>query len=367
MKLRGRAVRRPWAASALLLMLALVTACGHRGAPRPPAPHVPSVPEEVLFRQRGDLLQIEARVRLTGLRDEALRPPVRPVLLAFVAETAQLAEGWDRSTRDREFVRSAEAFPLEPVAEDRLGQRVRLLREIAVERFPESEALVLALAIEDDRGRSMPSRRRVFVPAEPALPALDGVSSEVLEDRVRLRWELPKDERVKSVRVYRSTGDEPFSARPWRQVEAAAGSVVDDDARYGQQLTYRLAAAARAGEVPAESPAREIGPIDYEDVFPPDPVVDLEAVPSRGVIRVLWFPGGSADEAGALVQRQARGQDRFHVVGRVDLPDADYTDDDVQAGESYRYRVLAVDAAGNAAEPAGPTPWVQPLPEEEQR
>jgi hypothetical protein len=327
-------------------------------------PHAPARPEEVVFRQRADRLEIRARTSLTGVREEGLQPPVRPVLLAFVAQTESMAEGWDRSTRDREFLRSARAFPLEPVPTERLGQRVRLRRNVPVATFPQSEALVLALAIEDARGRSIPSPRKVFVPADPPLSPLDSVSIEVLEDRIELSWRPPQDERVRTVRIYRTLGAEPYALLPWREVELQRGRVVDEEARYGQTLRYRLTAASRGKDVAIESAPTTPGPVDYDDVFAPDPVVDLEAVPGSGVIRVLWFPGGSPDEVAALVERQAGGETGFDEVGRVSVPDADFTDTEVRPGQRYRYRVKALDAQGNASAPAGPTEWVRPRPPE---
>jgi hypothetical protein len=323
---------------------------------------VPTRPDDVVFRQRHDQLEIRARVAVTGLEQRPLEPPVRPVLLAFVAKTPELAEGWDRSARDREFVRTARPFPLEPFPEGSAGRTVELRRDVPIATFPEAAALVLALSIEDRRGRSLPSARQVLVPADPPLPPVGALDHRVLERGVELSWQPPEDERVERVRIYRRVDEEPFEPTPWRRPDASAGKIVDEAARFGQTLRYRFVAARVDEDVPVESAPRELGPIDYRDVFPPRPVVDLEAVPASGAIRVLWFPGGSPDEVAARVERQAEGETGFRAVGRVALPDADFTDTEVDPDRRYRYRVLAVDAAGNASTPAGPSGWVSPRP-----
>ena len=349
----------------VLLLVVLAGSCGRKGAPRPPTPHVPLTPENVVFRQRGADLEVRATLRLAGVGGRELEAPVRPVLLAFTAPNQQLAQGWDRSSRAREFLRLATPIPLEPLTpgEDQGGVVRNTLRSVPVDQFKENAFVVLALSLEDRRGHSLPSRRQVFAPTKPPLAPLASVREKVTEGGVALEWGASEDERVNSVRVYRSVNDGAFPARPWREVSASEGRVFDGGVSYGQDLSYRLVAALTSSGIPVESAPVERGPIAYRDVYPPDPVLDLEAVPATGAVRVLWFPGGSPDEAAARVERQAESEQGFSLLARVALPDADYADSDVEPGGRYRYRVLALDAAGNASEPAGPTAWVSPRPE----
>lgn len=361
---RVRVARLAIRALGVLLLVLLAGSCGRKGAPKPPTPHVPLTPENVVFRQRGAELEVRATLRLAGVGGRELEAPVRPVLLAFTAPSQQLAQGWDRSSRDREFLRLATRIPLEPLTLDRESGGARsTLRSVPVDRFKQDAPVVLALSLEDRRGHSLPSRRQVFTPARPPLAPLEAVSEAVNEDGITLEWEVPGDERVNVVRVYRRVGDGAFASRPWREVPASEGRVFDEGVSYGQDLSYRLVTALTSSGVAVESLPLERGPIAYRDVYPPDPVLDLEAVPATGAVRVLWFPGGSPDEAAAQVERQVEGEEGFSPLARVVLPDADYADDDVEPGQRYRYRVLALDGAGNASEPAGPTGWVSPRPE----
>ena len=347
-----------------LALSAAAVGCGHRGPPRPPLPKVPRSPSDVTWIQRGDRLEISARVDLRDLEGRPLRPPVSLVLLVFPAPTPQLASGWSSPSRDREFLRIAQARPFPPLkAPGDQPSRPRKLRETAdFTTFGAAEAYVLALSLEDARGRSIPSTRRVFIPASPALPPPDELRVLPEEEGVRVSWVWPKDARIRVMRLFRRIEGKGEEWQCWKEAERDVTEVFDESVRYGQELSYAAASAIVQGDVPVESLLVKTPALKYRDLFPPAPAQDLEAVAESGRVRVLWFPGGSPDERLARIERQEEGSTQWREVGQVLVPDTDFEDAATEQGHRYRYRVTTVDQAGNEAPPAGPTRWVSPRP-----
>ncbi len=349
---------------AVFLAAFLAPGCGHRGAPRPPLPRIPEEPRGVHWRQRGDHLEVVADYRLLALEGRSLRPPVRPVVLWVPARSPGEAESWRARPRAGEFRRSAAEIPLDPFPETLLGTRTKALRLVPLDRFGKAPAVVLALALRDRRARSFPSPRETWQPVRPPLPAPGRVQAIPEETGVRLRWGVSRDPRARFVDIYRVVGAEAsFPREPWRRVEASAGELLDEDARYGDVLRYEVAFAADVPGIAVESPALVAGPVDYRDVFPPAAPRDLDVVPEPGGVRLLWTPGGSSDEARVEVYRQAEDGGEWVLAGTVDVPGATFLDTGLDPGRRYRYRIVAVDARGNRSRPAGPTPWERPREE----
>ncbi len=346
----------------LVLVGALVApGCGHRGAPRPPLPRIPEAPRDVHWRQRGDRLEVVAEYRLQALGGRALAPPARPVVLWVPARSPGEAESWRARARAGEFRRTAAEIPLAPFAPGSAGTRARARRDLPLDSFGKSAAVVLALAVRDRRARSFPSPPEAWVPVRPPLPVPDRVTVTPEEEGIRLRWARPADPRARFLDVYRATGaGGEFPPGPWRRVDAAGKEFLDGEARYGEQVRYVVAYAADVPGIPVESPPVKAGPVDYRDVFPPRPPRDLDVVPEPGGVRVLWRPGGSRDEVRVEVYRQQEGGRGWVLAGTVDVPGATFLDRGLDPGRRYRYRLVAVDARGNRSDPAGPTPWERP-------
>ncbi len=404
----------------------LATGCGHRGHPVAPAPSLPATPREARFRQRGGALDAAATYPVERLGPRRLKPPAAPALLYLVPRSPGDLTGWDTPAREREFVRDAGAWGFPAFDDAAVGSSVSRVDTLVLEKLGEPrvhpsrrhlqplpgagaattetpKAVVVAVALEDAIGRSLPSARAVLRPVVPPLPALQGFAATPEETGVRLAWTPPADTRAPKVAVWRRLASESEAWDPWRVVDASAGSLLDETARYGDDLVYAAAAlreatGGEAGEVPAISEFSRVDTIAFRDVFPPLPPSDLDAVAEAGAVRVFWFPGGSADEARARVERQveaapgpagraapdpagraapdptgsaapqpadsAAPEPPWTPVAVVDAPESYALDRDVVPERRYRYRVTVEDRAGNPAAPAGPSPWVSPRPPE---
>jgi hypothetical protein len=347
-------------ALALLPLALAALGCGHRGPPTPPLPHLPEPPAGVRWRQRGDALQVEARYTLRIVGGGALRLPARPEIL-FTTSSPGQGSSWSASNRDREFRRVARPLALPPFETDAKSPVTRR-DAVPLEQFPASPELVLAVALADARARSLASPRSALAPLRPALPAMTTLTAAPRENGIQLSWAAPADERAETVRIWRWS---PPAAEPWepfRTVAASDGALLDTAPRYGETVVYLAAFARPAAQVAVEGVPQQLEPIDYQDRFPPAPPRDLDAVAEAGRIRVLWYPGGSADEKAWVVERQREGEPEFAERGRSEVPDAFFLDAAAEPGARFRYRVLAEDASGNRSAAAGPTGWVVARP-----
>ncbi len=355
-----------WVALAAAL---LSLGCGHRGAPKPPLPRVPLTPEGVQWRQRGDVLEFNASYRLEIAGGRELRGTVRPIVLAYTAPAPERAQGWSTPSRDREFLRVAKRYELPVFSEVRHGALVPRVDQLPLESFGEGAGVVLSLALADERRHSRPTHRRLLTPTRPAIASPRGLDVVAEEHGVRLRWPAPDAEEATHARIYRRLGeDAAFPWQPWRVVESAEATLFDESASYGQTLVYGIAFGSASGEVAVESVPFLADAIEYADRFPPAAAEEVEAVSETARVRILWFPGGSEDEAYAAVERQREGESAWREVGRVDAPDTDFADASVELGVRYRYRVVAVDAHGNRSAPTVAERWASaraPLPEGE--
>ncbi|UCF66126.1 MAG: hypothetical protein JSV80_09985 [Acidobacteriota bacterium] len=346
----------------LFWLAVLLAGCGHRGSPVPPLPRLPEPPLQVLWRQRGARLEARAQLSLQRLGGRPLRGRARVQLLSFRAATESLTRGWDSAGRVREFARVAELLDIGLI--DPSSDETTLWEELGIplDHFEEGPAYVIALALADSGGRSLPSARRVWHPATPPLAAPSACRLEAQEDAVVVSWALADEPRGTHVYVYRQLATDRASWLPEHRSDASTFEWSDTDARYDETYVYQVTTATDTGQVVVESVAVACGELAYRDIYPPRLPGELDAVAQSGRIRVFWLSGGSPDEAVVIVERQRQADQLWQKIGRVESPEFFFEDVNVTADEQYRYRARAVDRAGNISEASEPTAWLSPRP-----
>jgi fibronectin type 3 domain-containing protein len=109
--------------------------------------------------------------------------------------------------------------------------------------------------------------------------------------------------------------------------------------------------AAVASETPLVlSPLSAESEVDYQDRFPPPPPPGLVALPQGTEVRLRWNASSAEDTAGYIVFRQDPGGE-FHRVNTEPVTVLEYVDSGLAPGNTYRYRVAAVDRSGNEGQP----------------
>ncbi|HEX3127172.1 MAG TPA: hypothetical protein VH394_07560 [Thermoanaerobaculia bacterium] len=149
--------------------------------------------------------------------------------------------------------------------------------------------------------------------------------------------------------VYRRSADERSLGQPIHTAAAGERSWVDTGARMGQSYIYGVT--ALAGQDPLiESSVASEQEIRFQDRFPPPPPLELVALAEGGRVRLIWRASEAEDLAGYHVYRRGAEGD-FQRITTQPLQETEYIDTLASAGQTYSYRVTAVDQIGNESGP----------------
>jgi hypothetical protein len=205
-------------------------------------------------------------------------------------------------------------------------------------------------------GTSSPPLTTAFaIPATvpDAVPSLERAIGNTI---VTLTWTPPAfdgdAEVVDYVIEYRSAG------QPWRQFAHPASPALTRDVtdlKNGTRYAFRVAAVNRMGQGPW-SP-RILG----MPVGPPGPVVEPESVGSRKAIELSWLPpleDGGRPILGYRIDYKLTADPDWIKVARIPSSETTITVEDLKPGESYDFRIVAINKAGFG--PPAPQPFGQP-------
>ena len=149
--------------------------------------------------------------------------------------------------------------------------------------------------------------------------------------------------------VYRRDAQERFHGQPTHVAGAEERSWLDNTAQFGQSYIYTVTALAQR-EPAVESAIGSEHEVRYQDRFPPAVPAELVALAEPGRVRLVWRPVDSGDLAGYNVYRRI-GNGSFERLTAQPVATPEYSDRAVTAGQTYAYRVTAVDQAGNESDP----------------
>lgn len=208
------------------------------------------------------------------------------------------------------------------------------------------------------------------VPASPT-----GGSVTAGDHAAMVGWQYPKyrgDPRdfVIGFHVYRADGSagdmRRLTTAPVLRDDAAPFAYHDGDVRNDVAYRYQVTAVDMLG---VESAPGAAVSLRATDKTPPAIPVGLAVENGDGVVRLVWRMSPETDAAGYHVERSAGLSQPYTRLTRTALPVGapEWVDSAVTGGRQYFYRVIAVDAAGNASEPSNalsslPLDRTPPLP-----
>ncbi|MGO4211562.1 fibronectin type III domain-containing protein [Terriglobus sp. 2YAB30_2] len=169
-------------------------------------------------------------------------------------------------------------------------------------------------------------------------------------DEVRIeRIEPDKAQPKKKTSLERKQAQQQQTVLAVPVTQGDPGGAVDATAEAGQRYVYRLERRRRlrlgTDEIWVAGAVTELDTGILRDTTPPAVPQSVEALSSESGISLSWQPGTEMDLAGYLVYRVDDSGELRLTAMPVTAPQ--FTDTTAIKGKQYRYRVAAVDRAGN--------------------
>ncbi len=325
----------------------LSVGCGRRGDPQPAPRAIPQAASDLEVLQRG----AELLLRLTYPTTTVSGFPLGRLDSLVIEAVVHPEEASVVSLPERDW--SARAQVLLELRGEELTRAVwggKLAARVPAPSIPTGTRLTLAVRTRLPGREWSALSNRVAIhlrnpPPPPQEPQL------VLEPKgVRIRWQLPAAEYPR-LRIYRRLADEMTYSGPLVELAASNGEYLDSAVEQDRRYIYALTL-LDAGSPPAESALLAEREILVEDRFAPQPPSQVRALSEPGRVRLLWEASPDRDLAGYLVERQEPGRDVWRTLLEAPQVNQSFEDSGLVSGLGFRYRIRAVDRAGNRSEPS---------------
>ena len=184
-------------------------------------------------------------------------------------------------------------------------------------------------------------------PGQPQSASALGTREDAL-----LSWDDPQDDSITGYHIERRDRDQGGGFSTLESDTGGADTGYSDDTvEPGGRYAYRVTALNDFGESDPSEPVE----VDIPGGLPDRPT-GLDATATEDAVTLSWDGPGNDGITGYRIERQDReGSDGFAtLVADTGSADAGYTDDTVEAGGRYAYRVAAINGDGEsqASEPA---------------
>src|SRR5436305_4247015 len=353
------------------VLLVLLSACGKQGPPLPPLRAVPLTTKDLTATQQGTQIVLSfsypkttpAGTALSGISAVEVLEATRqaapdgkassmdPRELAAAARPRLKVQGADLASAtagDRIVI----SLPVPPAPPTPMPTPAAPTTSAKPATTPAATPLLQAhyFAVRTfgkDGDRSELSNVAAVVPKAPP-PAPERLTVTPRAGGVLVEWGgVPGA--AGGYNVYRRDAQERFHGQPVHVAGPEERSWLDNTARFGQDYIYSVTALAQR-EPAVESAVGSEHEVRYQDRFPPPVPAELVALPEPGRVRLVWRPVDADDLAGYIVYRRT-GNGPFERVTPQPLTAPEYNDTAVKAGQTYAYRVTAIDKTGNESDP----------------
>ncbi|MFJ2786547.1 MULTISPECIES: PA14 domain-containing protein [unclassified Streptomyces] len=179
---------------------------------------------------------------------------------------------------------------------------------------------------------------------KPLAPAGLGAVHDRVTARTKLSWVRNKEMDLAGYRVYRRLAGQPFPARPLAVTTGAA--YTDATPATGQTFLYELRAHDRAGN---ESPGTSDLAVATADRTAPAAPAAPGATVAAGAVNLGWQPVAGANRYRVL---RAAGTGGPWTTAVDQLAATSWQDTGTDIRKQWYYRIVAIDAAGNASAPS---------------
>jgi hypothetical protein len=360
-----------------LLLVALASGCGRKGAPLPPLVRRPAPPENFTAERRAGRVDLQFtvpaantdgtrpayidRVEVYALNAPAAVPPER--LLELGAAIARVQVKGPRDPNDVIGPNDPEE-DLEPLTGAGLdqGATARVTEDLSSVAASDAGLLRLYVGVPVTRsGRRGPFTNTVAVrlssaPAAPPAPLLTYNEASIsvgspAADKASVAYHVYELVAANATATAAKPDEAPSGSPELRLTEAPAASFADRRIEWGVERCYLVRAVEVVEGLSVESEASPPACVTPRDTFPPAPPVGLETGPSEGAISLVWDAGKEPDLAGYVVLRGDPSAADLVPITKALVLETGFTDK-VPPGVRYVYAVQAVDKNGNVSAPS---------------
>jgi len=306
------------------------------------------------------------------------------VVLSWPAPRRNAAEGSVQSIRRVDVYRVAEKpnAPL-PMTEDEFAARAILIGSVSydeIKKASDSLTYTDTLELAGEPARLRYAVRYVnaagqsaafsnFFLMEPAAkvaepPVIIKTGNESSETAITITWEPPKTNTDGSTpvnllgyNIYRTGGSRAQSGQsPLNPEPITATHYQDRTFKFGDKYVYVVRSVSLGSEgKPIESLDSNRLQVDPVDIYSPAVPENLSIGPAPGRLSIFWVANSEPDLAGYYVFRSTDPglpKDKWIKLTPELYTKTTFTDQNVEAGKTYYYYVIAVDTAGNQSKPS---------------
>jgi hypothetical protein len=358
-------MRQPLLRSLLLILavcaLSLAPTCGKRRPPLAPIERIPQRTELLSGAQRGN-----------------------QVILSWPAPLRNAGEGSVQSIRRVDVYRVAERpnSPL-PLTEEEFAARATLIGSVTYDEIKKAgdnltytdtlelggEPARLRYAVRYVNSAGQRAAFSNFFLMEPAArvaepPTIIKTGNEYSETANTITWEAPRKNTDASTpvnllgyNVYRTDAGQPQTIPiPLNAQPVTATQYQDRNFKFGDKYVYVVRSVSLGTEGrPVESlnsNSIQLTPIDaYAPAAPEKPLIGA----SPGKLSVFWVANSESDLAGYYLYRSTDPnlpKDKWTKLTPALYTKTTFADENVEAGKTYYYYVVAFDNAGNPSLPS---------------
>jgi predicted phage tail protein len=308
--------------------------CGTIGEPLYPALKIPSRVTDLTAVERGDRIDINFTIPPLTTEGLALKEIGEVELrVGPVSGTTFNVNNW---------ANAANRVDLRPPEHPGL-----LHAESPAQGFVGKD-VVVAVRVANAKGRNSEWSNFVTVSVEQPLAKPADLKASAIPEGVALTWNAPSGIQF---RLFRQADQEQ---KPSPIGTAAEPKYLDTTAEYGKTYQYYV----QSVHDKTESDVTEPVSVTPKDIFPPHIPTGLTASAGLGSVELAWERNTEPDFKEYRVYRSEAQGPFAQIADGLEAPS--YSDHNIESGKHYRYRVAALDQAGNASEPCDPVEAIAP-------
>lgn len=282
-----------WGLLVLAGLLSYGVACGKKGPPLPPLPQIPSAPSDWGLRCVG------SACGLWMVPPDRNTDGSQPVRIGWVL---LVADGAAPPFEPEQAVAAWRFSPADVRPDGRIWWG-------ALTRWPTG---CVRLVLLNHRRKSGPPTEAVC-PTPPDDGPPPDVRVDTTPEGIRLSWPAAPSPVV--LEIYRVPGERSTPAQalewpwsPYAVVEAGPTAWTDEGVRDGESWTYGIRRQTRRdAHLWIASATQTVGPVRYEDVFPPPAPSHLTGFVEADRLVLVWDPVTASDLAGYFVYMRPVG------------------------------------------------------------